>query len=363
LHVFNLAEARARARKAQQQLADGIDPLEQKKAAKAARALEAARTITFEKAATDFFNQHQAKWRNLKSRGMFLGSMQLYVFPKIGKLSVSAIDVAAVLKVMEQKHPDHPTKTIWEIIPATANRIRGRIEQVLDWATVRQYRKGDNPARWKGHLENVLPARSSVQTVGHHAALPFAEIGDFFAALRQREGVAALALQFAILTAARSGEVRGATWAEINLTEKVWVIPAERMKAKKEHKVPLSGPAIEILRELPREKNNAHLFIGSRRHGLSEAAMSAVLNRMDRLDITVHGFRSAFRDWISERTSYPNHVAEMALAHAIGSAVEKAYRRGDLFDKRVRLMSEWAKFVTTEPAEITGKLIALNRSR
>jgi integrase len=263
---------------------------------------------------------------------------------------------------MEQKHPDHPTKTIWEIIPATANRIRGRIEQVLDWTTVRQYRQGENPARWKGHLENVLPARSSVQTVGHHAALPFAQIGDFFAALREREGVAAKALQFAILTAARSGEVRGATWAEINLTEKVWVIPAERMKAKKEHRVPLSGPAIEILSELPREKNNAFVFVGARRHGLSEAAMAAVLNRMDRLDITVHGFRSAFRDFVSERTNYPREVAEMALAHTIGNAVEAAYRRGDLFAKRTRLMNEWAKFATTEPTQASGEVVSIRRA-
>jgi integrase len=363
LHVFNLAEARDRARKARQLIADGIDPLEQKKADKAARTLAEARNITFEKAAKAYFDQHEKKWRNPKARAQFLGTLSQFVFPKIGRMSVADIDVDAVLRVLEQKHPDHPTQTIWQAVPTTANRVRGRIENVLDWAKVRKYRDGDNPATWRGTLENALPARGSIQKVVHHSALPFAELPAFMAALKEREGVAARALTFTVLTAARSGEVRGATWAEINLKDAVWTIPAERMKAKKEHRVPLSGPVIEILSELPREKDNAHVFIGTRRHGLSEAAMAAVLNRMDRLDITVHGFRSAFRDWISERTSYPNHVAEMALAHAIGSAVEKAYRRGDLFDKRVRLMAEWAKFATTEPAEITGKLIALNRNR
>jgi integrase len=363
LHVFNLAEARERARKARQQLADGIDPLEQKKADKAARALEADRSITFEKAAKAYFDQHEKKWRHPKARAQFMGTMETYVFPRIGKLATADIDTDAVLRVMEQKHASHPTKTLWEVIPTTANRVRGRIEAVLDWAAVRQYRKGDNPARWKGHLENTLPARGSIQNVEHHPALPYTEIGNFFAALREREGVAAKALEFTILTAARSGEVRGATWAEIDLEAKTWTIPAGRMKGGREHRVPLSGPAVEILSTLPREKDNVHVFIGARRHGLSEMAMAAVLRRMDRLDITVHGFRSAFRDWAAERTSYQNHVVEQALAHTIGNAVERAYRRGDLFDKRARLMAEWARFCTTAPAEASGTVVSIRRTQ
>jgi integrase len=358
LHTFNLTEARDRARRARQLIADKIDPLEVRAKERTERELQAARTITFKDAATQYFNQHEKKWSHPKARAQFLGSMEAFVFARIGKLAVADVDVAAVLRVLEQKHPDHPTQTIWEKIPSTASRIRGRVEAVLDWTTVRGYRVGENPARWKGHLENVLPARSSVQMVEHHPALPYAEIGGFIAALRQREGIAARALEFTILTAARSGEVRGATWSEINLDARTWTIPPSRMKGGREHRVPLSPAALEILSSTLREKNNVHVFIGARRHGLSEAAMAAVLNRMDRLDITVHGFRSSFSDWAHEQTSYPSHVIELALAHTVGNAVERAYRRGDLFSKRQRLMSEWAKFATT-PTQASGTVVAL----
>jgi integrase len=350
LHTVDLKEARERARKARQQLLDGIDPLDARAAERTAQALEAARTITFEKAAHAYFDAHEGKWRNAKHRAQFLSTLKAYAFPKIGSLPVAAIDVSLVLKVIEP---------IWQEKTETANRVRGRIEAVLDWATVRGYRAGDNPARWKGYIENVLPSRNAIQKPIHHAALPFDELPEFMAALRQREGVAARALEFTILTAARTGEVIGATWDEIDLKGGIWTIPAGRMKASREHRVPLPDHMLEILRALPHEKNNPFVFIGPRKGGLSNMGMASVLVRMGRDDITVHGFRSTFRDWAAERTNYPNHVVEMALAHVVGDKVEAAYRRGDLFAKRARLMADWAKFATTKPAERSAKVVPM----
>jgi integrase len=349
LHTFDLQQARERARRARQQLFDGSDPLEARAAERAARALEAARTITFEKAARQYFDAHERKWKNAKHRAQFLSTLTDYAFPTIGRLPVAAIDTGLVLKCIEP---------IWNEKTETANRVRGRIESVLDWATVRGYRTGDNPARWRGHLSEVLPARETIQKTVHHAALQFGDLPAFMAALGQREGVAARALEFTILTAARTGEAIGATWDEIDLKTKVWTVPAGRIKGGREHRVPLSGRALEILQALPREERNPFVFIGPRNGGLSNMAMSSVLGRMERTDITVHGFRSTFRDWAAERTSYPNHVVEMALAHVVGDKVEAAYRRGDLFAKRVRLMADWARFCSMKPAD-RGAVIAL----
>ncbi len=343
LHVFSLKEARERARRVKQLLADGTDPLEARAAERAQRALKSARTITFEAAARQYFDAHERQWRNEKHRAQFLSTLQAYAFPKIGALPVAAIDTGLVLKVIEP---------IWQDKTETANRVRGRIESVLDWATVRGYRTGDNPARWRGHLSEVLPAREKIQKTVHHAALPFAELPEFMAALDQREGIAARALELTILTAARTGETIGATWDEIDLKEKSWTVPAGRIKGGREHRVPLSERALEVLRALPREKDNPFVFIGPRKGGLSNMAMAATLGRMGRNDVTIHGFRSTFRDWAAERTNYPNHVVEMALAHVVGDKVEAAYRRGDLFAKRVRLMAEWAKYATTKSTEV-----------
>lgn len=339
LHTISLKEARDRARKARQQLLDGIDPLDARKAKRAAQALEVARALTFEEATRQYFDQHERKWRNAKHRQQFLNTLATYAFPKIGRLSVAAIDTGLVLKCLEP---------IWHEKTETANRVRSRIESVLDWATVRGYRNGDNPARWKGHLDNVLPARGQIQKTNHHAALPYAELSAFMTALKQREGVAARALEFTILTAARTGEVIGTTWDEIDLTAKVWTVPAGRIKGGREHRVPLSDRAIAILKSLPCEDGNKFVFIGPRTGGLSNMAMASVLDRMGYGNVTVHGFRSTFRDWAAECTGYPNHVVEMALAHVIGDKVEAAYRRGDLFDKRRKLMADWAKFCSTK---------------
>jgi integrase len=355
LKDFTLKEARERARKARQSLADDIDPLEQKRIDKAAKALAANKAITFSEAAQSYFNQHAKKWKNAKHSAQFLSTLEQYAFPVIGRLAVADVDTGAVLKVLEQKHPDYPDQRLWDAIPETASRLRGRIEQVLDWAKVRNYRVGDNPARWKGYLSNVLPARIDIQTVKHHPALHRDNVAAFILALRKREGVAPRALEFTILTAARTGAVTGARRDEIDFEAKVWTVPPERAGTKiggeKPRRIPLSDRAVEICESLPIEKGNPYLFVGGKAGcGLSEAAMAMLMRDLGFPSTTpgqlatVHGFRSTFKDWVSETTNYPNHVSEAALWHAVADKVEAAYRRGDLFLKRTRLMSEWAKY-------------------
>jgi integrase len=339
-HTISLQEARERARKARQQLFDGLDPLETRRSERARAALERAKAVTFEVATARYFDAHEAKWRNAKHRAQFLSTMREYAFPKLGKLAVGDVDLGSVLEVLE---PIWPTKT------ETASRVRGRIEAVLDWAAVRNLRTGENPARWRGHLEHVLAARAGLAKPKHHAALAYSELPAFMAALRLRDGIAARALEFAILTAARTGEVIGAKWVEIDLEAKTWLVPADRMKAGREHRVPLSDRAVEILKSIPTEKGNPFVFEGPRAGGLSNMAMASVLRRMNRAQITVHGFRSSFRDWAAETTAYANHVVEKALAHTVGDKVEAAYRRGDLFEKRRKLMTEWGRYCATTP--------------
>jgi integrase len=273
---------------------------------------------------------------------------------------VQAIDTALVMKVLEQAvggAPSQAKASLWTTWPETASRLRGRIEVILDWAKVRGYRDGENPARWRGHLDKLLPPRSKVRKVEHHAALPYAELPSFMETLREQEGISARGLEFAILTAARTGEVIGATWDEINWNEKVWAVAAGRMKAGKEHRVPLCKRSLAILVELKPTTEVASdgkqfVFEGGRPgKPLSNMAFLMLLRRMERGDLTAHGFRSTFRDWAAERTNFPSEVVEMALAHAVGSKVEAAYRRGNLFQKRQHLMDAWAEFCTAAPAE------------
>jgi integrase len=252
--------------------------------------------------------------------------------PLLGKLPVLAIDTALVLRVLEP---------IWQTKAETASRVRGRIEAILDWAAARGFRQGENPARWRGHLENLLPKRSKVRRVAHHAALPFTGIGPLMTELRRQDGVAPRALEFLVLTASRTGEVLGARWSEINLAERVWTIPAERMKGGKEHRVPLSDAALHVLEAMANIRVDEYVFPG-RNGPLGPMALRRVLGCLGRDDSSVHGLRSSFRDWAGETTAYPREVAEMALAHAVGSPVEAAYRRGDLFEKRRALMRDWA---------------------
>jgi len=350
LHAFTLEEARERARRARQQLADGLDPIEyrneQIRARVAADTLLAAQSVTFEDAANQYFRFHGGKWKNSKHRAQFLSTLKQYAFPYIGKLRVADIDKTLVLKVLDP---------IWHSIPETANRLRGRIETVLNFALVRGYRSGENPARWKGYLDHALPARSQVRKGGHHRALPFKEMAGFMVELRQRDGIAARALEFTILCAARTGEVIGALWGEVDFEKGIWTIPATRMKAGREHRVPLTGSAIAILRALPREDGNPHIFIGPKAKGLSNMAMDAVLRRMNYKDrATTHGFRSSFRDWAAELSTFPPEIAEAALAHIVGDKVERAYRRGDVLLKRSEMMECWARYCAGETLKVVN---------
>jgi integrase len=334
-----LAEARERAGECRRLLRDGIDPIEQRKVERARAILADAKALTFKACGEAYIISHRPGWKNAKHAEQWTSTLATYAYPVFGALPVQAVDVGLVMKVVEP---------IWTVKPETASRVRGRIESVLDWATVRGYRQGDNPARWRGALQSLLPARSKVRKVVHHVALPYAQAGAFTAALQAQDGTASRALEFLVLTATRTSETIGARWAEIDLDESTWTIPAGRIKAAKEHRVPLSTPAVALLKGLRQTTTGEFVFPGAKAgKPLSNMAMAAALKRMGRDDITVHGFRSTFRDWAAEQTNYPREVAEMALAHAVGDKVEAAYRRGDLFEKRRRLMAEWARYCDT----------------
>jgi integrase len=346
-----LALAREKAREAREKVDKGIDPIGERRALQSALRAASGAEITFEKAAQQFIDAKSAEWKNAKHRAQWGATLETYAYPTIGKMQVRDVALPHIVKILEP---------IWTTKTETATRLRGRLESVLDWAAVRGYRDKDNPARWKGHLDKILAKPGKVAKVEHHAALPIDAVPGFLADLRQRHGMAAKALEFLVLTACRSGEVRGARWAEIDLEATVWVVPADRMKAAREHRVPLSEPALALLRALPRLEGSDLVFWAPRGGVLSDMTLTAVIRRME-LEAVPHGFRSTFRDWVSERTNYPRDVAEMALAHAIGDKVEAAYRRGDLFEKRRRMMAEWAKHCETlQPA--AGEIIPLQRS-
>lgn len=339
VHTVSLAEARVKARSCRQQLLDGLNPIAAREAIRQAIALEQARSVTFDQCAADYIKAHRAGWRNAKHASQWESTLATYASPVFGALPVASVDTALVMKVLN---------SIWTEKTETASRLRGRIESVLGWATTSGYRTGDNPARWRGHLENLLPAPEKVKKVEHHPALPWQQIGAFMADLRAREGIAARALEFLILSAARSGEVRGMRWEEVE--DGCWTVPADRMKAGKEHRVPLSDSAIALLEKMPRLGD--YVFPGARKDSLlSDMSLTAVLRRMGREDVTVHGFRSSFRMWAAEATNFPREVAEHALAHQLPDKVEAAYRRGDLYDKRKLLMQGWAEYVSRSVAD------------
>jgi integrase len=354
-HVFSLREARERARAARQLLADGIDPIAHRDAERRKRALEArqAEAIpTFEEASNRYYAVHGGRWHNLKHAKQFLSTLRTYAFPKLGKLRVNEMTTEDVRLVLEP---------VWSRVPETASRVRGRIESVLSWAIANKYRVGPNPARWADNIEHLLPARSQLQKPVHLGALAYAELPAFWSELVKREGVAAKALAFAILTAGRTSEVIGARWDEIDLKERTWTVPSSRMKAGKEHRVPLSAAACEILNNLPREEANGFCFIGRVKGApLNDTAMLELLKRMGRRGVTVHGFRSCFMDWAHECTAFPKVVIDKALAHTVGDKVEAAYRRGDLFQKRRALMDAWGRYCSAKPAA-TAEVVALRR--
>lgn len=346
----SLAGAREAAAKVKAQVVDGINPIADGKAKRSALSAAVAAAWTFDQCAAAYIEAKSPEWSNPKHVAQWTATLATYASPVMGRLLVRDIDLPHVLAVLEP---------IWKTKTETATRVRARIESVLNWATVNKYREGLNPARWKGHLEGILPTPSKVTKVEHHSALPIDEMGAFMVRLKTIDGMGARALEFAILTAARSGEVRGAKWSEIDLQAKVWTIPAERMKMRKEHRVPLSDAALALLKALPRMESSDMVFYAMRGGALSDMTLSAVTRRMG-VDAVPHGFRSTFRDWCSERTDTPRDVAEMALAHAIEDKVEAAYRRGELFEKRKLLMQAWANHC----ARVTpAKVIEMKKTR
>jgi integrase len=364
--TFSLSEARERARRERQRLADGVDPLLVRRKERSTLKAAAAKTITFKEAAEQFHRLHAHEWKNTKHAAQVINTLRQYAFPHLGDMNVAEITTSDILKVIEP---------IWISKTETASRVRGRIEQVLGWSQVRGYRTGDNPARWRGHLDQALPKRSKVAPVEHHPALPYAQVPEFMADLRRREGTAAQALRLTVLTAARSDETISARWEEIDFDEAMWRIPAGRMKGSKAHNVPLAPTVTALLRSLYREEGNPYVFLGAKRSAsLSNMAMTNVIRRMNEdrskqglpryvdpqqgnRDISVHGMRAAFRDWCSEQTNFPREVCEMALAHAIDSKVEAAYRRGELLKKRRQLAESWARYCFSPPVQKADRTV------
>ncbi len=339
-----LAQAKEAARAARAKIAHGIDPIEDGRALRSQLIASQVAAITFSQAAKQYIDTHESSWRNAKHTQQWRNTIQTYADPVIGRVLIRDVDLPQILKVLEP---------IWRTKTETASRLRGRMESILDWASARGFRTESNPARWKGLLDKLLPSPGKIAKADHHRALPYAEMPEFMKSLAEQQGIAPRALGFAILTACRSGEVRGAKWSEIDMDNGVWTVPAIRMKAGKEHRVPLSAAAMAIVKLQKESAFCDFVFPSSRSSNktegspLSDMALLAVLRRME-VPAVPHGFRSTFRDWCAETTDYPREVAEMALAHTIGDKVEAAYRRGDLFDKRKQLMQEWADFAASK---------------
>ncbi|MCC7253177.1 MAG: integrase arm-type DNA-binding domain-containing protein [Hyphomicrobium sp.] len=354
LHTLTLQEARERARKARQALLDGIDPIEDRTSLRLAARAEAAKRMTFKEAAEKYIAAHRAGWKNEKHADQWEATLSTYAYPVIGNLSVADIEIGHITRILEP---------IWTEKTETASRVRGRIEAVLDWASVRGHRTGENPARWRGHLEKILPSKTKVRAVRHMPAMPYAEVGAFVRELRDVNSISAQALEFTILTACRTAEVTDARWDEIDFAKKIWTVPGERTKSGRPHRVPLSPRAIEILKTVPRIKGNPFVFHGARegQHLSNMAMLEALRERRDRT-FTVHGFRSTFRDWAAEQTNFPREIAEAALAHVLGDKTEAAYQRGDLLEKRRKLMEAWAGFCA-RPAPIAGNVRGLRAIR
>ena len=331
--TVSLVKAREEAERCRRMVSSGIDPIQARKEERETARIKAAKALTFEQCAKSFIASHELGWRSSKTGALWRSWLSAYVFPIMGGLPVQAIDTALVLKVLE---------SIWGEKPTTAGRLRAMIESVLNFAKARGYRAGENPAQWRGHLDHLLPASSKVRRVQHHPALPYAEMPLFMERLRARDGISPRALEFMILTASRTGEAMGARWEEMDLDARLWIIPSERMKSAREHRVPLSPRAVAIVKEMAEIQLNEFVFPGAKQGRPLSNMGARTLVRALHEGITRHGFRSTFRDWAAETTSFANHVVEMALAHSVAGAVEAAYRRGDLIEKRRKLMEAWA---------------------
>lgn len=345
LSAISLAEARAEAANCRKLLAEGIDPIDARNAERDRAAAANPEILTFQRAAADFIALNRGVWKNEKHAQQWENTLATYAYPIIGKIDVRNVDTSMIVRVLQP---------IWSTKPETASRMRGRIEAVLDSAKALGKRTGENPARWRGHLDKILPKRDRARRVKHHPALPFAEMATFMNDLRSRPAPAARALELLILTCTRTSETLLAQPEEFDLTRGIWTIPAERMKTKREHRVPLSERAAQIVRiALEGKKPGDYLFPGQRaRRPLSNMAMLNMLDRMGHEGITVHGFRSSFRDWVAECTEFSDSLAEMALAHAIENKVEGAYRRGDMLERRRQLMEEWARHCSAPKAPV-----------
>jgi integrase len=355
-----LAEARERAAGCRRLRHQGKDPITEQDAVRASNAVAPAKTVTFERCCQAYITAHRPSWKNRKHAAQWPSTLAMYAHPVIGTLSVQAIDTALVCKVLQQTvraERRYPAGELWTARPETAGRLRGRIEAVLDWARVRGHREGENPARWKGHLDKLLPARSKVRKVKHHPALDYHDLPAFIAELRQRVGTSAIALEFLILNASRTSEVLNARHAEIDSRTKTWVIPRERMKSGKEHRVPLSARALAIIEQMKND-GAGYIFPGQKASApLSNMAMAELLKEMGRTKITVHGFRSTFRDWAGETTAFAHDICEAALAHSRGDETVTAYARGDLFDKRRALMEAWSAYCGKQQAKSRERLL------
>jgi integrase len=360
-----LAKARSAAQAARRLLLDRVDPIDHREKDQAAKRA-VVKAMSFKEVAGKYLAAHKDSWRNEKHRWQWGATLEKHAYPVIGDTPIDQIGTSEVMQILEP---------VWQKTPETASRLRGRIESVLDYAKAREWRSGENPARWRGHIANMLPRRNKRRTVQHHPALPWARMGEFMAALRGQGGTAALALQFTILTAARSDEAISATWGEIDIAAKVWAVPGARMKAAKEHRVPLSSDALAVLATASKQRTDitpaGFVFPGARpKKPLSNMSMVMLVRRMNEHDegqpvpwsdgkgeaIVPHGFRSAFRDWAAESTGFAREVAEAALAHTVADRVEAAYRRGDLFEKRRQLMQDWAAFCNKVPEKRSDKI-------
>lgn len=345
LATISLAQARELARQARETLAAGRDPIEAKRETRAKAQLDAARSISFKECATTYIADHKVGWSEIHA-AQWASSMERYAYPIVGNLAVAGINVALTLKILNP---------IWTSKPETASRVRGRVESVLDWAKARGYRSGDNPARWRGNLDHLLPAKTRVRAVRHHPALPYDEIGVFMVELRKQEGVAARALEFTILTASRTSEVTGARPVEIDRAKALWTVPADRIKARREHRSPLAPGALEILEEMA-PLSGAYVFPGRKGRALGVNALLGVIVRLG-YSVTTHGFRSSFKDWSIERTNYPGEMSEMALAHVVPDKTLRAYMRSDMLEKRRRMMADWARFCST--VKVAGEVVPI----
>jgi integrase len=350
---ITLEKARESAIELRRLVKAGVDPIEQRKADQAAKRAERNNAVTFAYCAKQYIESHRHGWKNPKHAQQWTNTLEQYAYPVIGDTIIKDVDTALIMRILQP---------IWLTKNETAGRLRGRLENILDWAAVQGFRAVENPARWKGHLDNLLASPGKVQKNNHFKALPYAEINPLMLALRANGSVSAKALEFLILTAARTGEIIGAKWDEIDFDNQLWIVPADRMKAGREHRIPLSSRAVEIIKEMQALKTNDAIFPGRSKGGfLSNAAMDKLLQQTLGIDATVHGMRSTFRDWASERTAYPHEVCEMALAHTIRNQAEAAYRRGDLIEKRRNLMADWVKFCETS-ADTAGAVIPFKRS-